>query len=196
MENDGGATANANDSQPSWMSTILRFLAIYYAINFFSSKLMSPSTTPASNTILPSSDWHLGMQELSLSIYINESPVFEETGQDPVWNISGIEFGAYQSKASHDIVVSPSDNVLANNGSLWAHVFLYQQNSIKSSRVLVLRKRLNYYLPRKKNPKTRKLMLGDDNQDESSPDLIIDEEEPDSDSWVSYWWPNVFPYCF
>jgi hypothetical protein len=188
----------------SWVSLILRFIVIYFGVQYMTSSLSSTASSRSTTSPNPISSttfapkWYLGLEGMTLSVYISEfeepKDVFEGASvPEPDWKVDDIKFGGWQDEMKHELLVQASE-ALMSNGSIYLHAFIAQAGieardfNEQKKKVLVLSRQLNYYLPRKKIKATKSLL---DKADGEVQDVQVEEEDLDT-SLVSYWWPNVF----
>ncbi|CAE6419510.1 hypothetical protein ACGC1H_001912 [Rhizoctonia solani] len=148
-----------------------------------------PSTPPAQTHAYPY--WTAGTK-LNLHFYLSPS-AYELTDKTlPNFTWEGIEYGKWDEARDWDGLVNLPQSVM-NNGTLWAHVFLTRNGALPSDSpqrpgdVHYSRKLLTRYMPRRKVRKEKSLLAGSKEEEVEE----VEVEEPEDNSPVSYWHPNV-----
>ncbi|CAG8537139.1 17207_t:CDS:10 [Acaulospora colombiana] len=192
----------------SIIQVIFRIMIAYWIV----SQSNQPSTPPPIINVPPGVDipqndptlvkpknlypsWPLGCS-MDLRVYISEKEYFTKF-DDPsslVWHASNIHYGDWKDERENYLEIQTSAAV-RNNGSLYAHIFLtlekatpnpfepgYQDNMIVYTRELLTR-----YLPKRKTVKTKNLIRGSGEDEETEEDdTSVGERQI-----VSYWNRNL-----
>ncbi|KAA1466458.1 cleft lip and palate associated transmembrane protein [Dentipellis sp. KUC8613] len=144
------------------------------------------------------SAWSTGVP-VALHVYLSTDPygrVFDNSSiRDaslPHFEWSNITFGDWNEARTTELSVNIPDSV-QHNGSLWADIFLTKNNASPDdsspdydpTSVHHVRKLLSRYLPKPKVRKERKLLQGDE------PEENDEDSEPEEDIIASYWHQNL-----
>ncbi|KAL7270166.1 hypothetical protein RUND412_007135 [Rhizina undulata] len=134
-------------------------------------------------------------EKIDVSVYLSESPVLPPLltiQEQRVFNERGIELGDWDEKRSVSLEIPISDHV-KNNGSIFAHIYLATSGATMdprnpeydARRAYRIVKPLNKYMPKKKVVKTKKLIGGEDPEEE------VEEKVEEKGSVASYWHANL-----
>ncbi|KAK9493957.1 cleft lip and palate transmembrane protein 1-domain-containing protein [Lipomyces doorenjongii] len=205
---EAGQEAEQPRRRMSWINTILMFLVIQFFVGQFTNKgtqkpLPSPDeAAPGTNengetvqlAVVPTNVypyWPTGTQ-YDFRLYITDSRIFTDFDSEPVLEGYELTYGDSKYRVAKDILF-PTTEALRNNGSVSAHLYIAQSGAefnpsspdYDPKKAYDIHFRISYYLPQKKEVKTKHL-LGSDEKIEEVPD------EPAGHSPIlSYWHPNI-----